>query len=628
MNRRGRRNTGLWIMAAAGAVFVLWFGVLIAPFVEGGLPNIVVHIGPALDRPFDLRLCKDTGRTAAVCLAVYGLCIACAMLNQKNYRRGEEHGSARWASAYKLNRKLSNKEDPDENRILSEHLKITTNQRKLNKNLISLVIGGSGSMKTRAYVKPNLLQCNSSYVITDPKGELIRDIGGVFVHEGYKVRVFDLIEMFKSFRYNPFRYFRSDNDVQKFITNLFLNTEDKTKHGGDAFWDKTAKMMLSAMMYLIWYECPEEEMNFGTVMELILAEDVPDAEEGEAADIPSPTQLVFEDLRNRNPRHIAVRYFDSYRKGAGKTVKSIQESVLSRLEKFLLDSVISLTTGDELELESLCEEKTALFIRMPDNDSSFNFLASALITQIFQLLMHMADIKYKDRGGCLPIPVHFMLEESANITLPDDYQKWIGTIRSRGITISMIFQNIAQGKKIFPDDWESVFGMCDEIIYLGGNEPNTHKWFSEMLGQETLDTVSFGITHGRTGSTSKNEQNGGRALMDVSEVRLKNKAMRSPLGNAIIILADERPVIDGKYDLNRHPRIRLSADGGAPVYDYAPSDGGVFAPGAVVYINEPGISEDEIAGEFTFDQDAVIRVPVRQRPKKIKETTQKGKKPK
>lgn len=622
MNRRGRDHTGLWIMAAVGAVFVLWFGVLIAPYADGGLPRILAHIGSAIDHPFDLQICANTGTSILVCMLIYVFALAIAF-NPKNYRHGEEHGSARWGSVRELNRRLSNREEPDENRILSAHLRITTDQRKLDKNLFSLVIGGSGARKTRSYVMPNLLQCNSSYVITDPKGELLRSIGGALEHEGYKIRVFDLIEMQKSFRYNPFRYFRNDNDIQKFVTNLFLNTEDKTKHGGDAFWDNTAKMMLSAMMYLVWYECPEEERNFGTVMDLIMAEEVPDEEEGAVMNTPSPTQLVFEDLRNQNPNHIAVRYFDAYRKGAGKTVKSIQESLLSRMEKFLLDSVKILVTGDELELESLCEEKTALFIRMPDNDASFNFLASALITQIFQLLMHMADIKYKDQGGCLPTPVHFMLEEIANITLPDDYQRWIGTVRSRGITISMIFQNIAQGKKLFPNDWESVFGMCDEIVYLGGNEPNTHKWISEMLGQETVDTVSYGVTRGRSGSSSKNEQNSGRALLDQAEVRLKNTMLRSPLGNVILILADERPVIDSKYDLKKHPRHYLTADGGAPVYDYAPDDDGFFTPGTAVYINEPDTSEDDIAGEFTFDPKAVIRVPIRQRPPK---TNQKGKK--
>lgn len=622
MNRRGRDHTGLWIMAAVGAVFVLWFGVLIAPYADGGLPRILAHIGSAIDHPFDLQICANTGISILVCMLIYVFALAIAF-NPKNYRHGEEHGSARWGSVRELNRRLSNREEPDENRILSAHLRITTDQRKLDKNLFSLVIGGSGARKTRSYVMPNLLQCNSSYVITDPKGELLRSIGGALEHEGYKIRVFDLIEMQKSFRYNPFQYFRNDNDIQKFVTNIFLNTEDKTKHGGDQFWDDTAKLMLSAMMYLVWHECPEEEMNLGTVMELIMGEDVPDAEEGQVTSVPSATQLVFEDLRSRNPRHIAVQFFDAYRKGAEKTIKSFQESLLSRLKKILLDSVRSLVTGDELELESLCEEKTALFIRMPDNDTSFNFLASALITQIFQLLMHMADIKYKDQGGCLPTPVHFMLEEMANITLPDDYQKWIGTIRSRGITVSMIFQNIAQGRKIFPDDWESVFGMCDEIVYLGGNEPNTHKWISEMLGQETVDTVSYGVTRGRSGSSSKNEQNSGRALLDQAEVRLKNTMLRSPLGNVILILADERPVIDSKYDLKKHPRHYLTADGGAPVYDYAPDDDGFFTPGTAVYINEPDISEDDIAGEFTFDPKAVIRVPIRQRPPK---TNQKGKK--
>ena len=398
--------------------------------------------------------------------------------------------------------------------------------------------------------------------------------------------------MLSSFRYNPFVYFKRESDIQGFITNLFANTEDKTKHGGDAFWDKTAKMMLSALMYYVWYECPETEMNFGTVMELILAETV---EEGDEAGI-SATQVLIEELRARSPRHIAVRYFDAYRKGAGETIMSIQESLLSRLEKFLLEDVVNLTTGDELELEKIGEEKTALFIRMPD-DNSFHFLASALITQLFQLMMAQADAR---STGSLPVPVHFVLEEARNITLLDSFQNWVATMRSRNITLSIILQNISQIKRMFPDDWESVSGMCDEILYLGGNEQSTHEWISKAMGQETIDNRSYGTTHSWTsGSNSTNEQNSGRALMDVTEVRLKNKLLKGKIGSVIMILADERPIIDEKYDLNRHPRIKLSADGGAPQYSYVSS--ALLPETNTIQINETDVDEDDVDGMFTFD---------------------------
>jgi len=330
-------------MAGIGAVFVLWLAVLIAPYAEGGLPGILLNMNEITAHPFRLEFCADTGKAVGIFLGGYALMLLYIFGSQKNFRHGEEHGSAKWENVYLLNHRLHDKEHPDENRILSRHLSITTDQRKLDKNLFTLVIGGSGSRKTRAYVKPNLLQCNSSYIIMDPKGELLRDIGNVFKAEGYKIRVFDLIDMLSSFRYNPFVYFKRESDIQGFITNLFANTEDKTKHGGDAFWDKTAKMMLSALMYYVWYECPETEMNFGTVMELILAETV---EEGDEAGV-SATQVLIEELRARSPRHIAVRYFDAYRKGAGETIMSIQESLLSRLEKFLLEDVVNLTTGDD-----------------------------------------------------------------------------------------------------------------------------------------------------------------------------------------------------------------------------------------------------------------------------------------
>ena len=589
---RGKNTLTTWIMAGIGAVFVLWLAVLIAPYAEGGLPGILLNMNEITAHPFRLEFCADTGKVVGIFLGGYALMLLYIFGSQKNFRHGEEHGSAKWENVYLLNHRLHDKEHPDENRILSRHLSITTDQRKLDKNLFTLVIGGSGSRKTRAYVKPNLLQCNSSYIIMDPKGELLRDIGNVFKAEGYKIRVFDLIDMLSSFRYNPFVYFKRESDIQGFITNLFANTEDKTKHGGDAFWDKTAKMMLSALMYYVWYECPETEMNFGTVMELILAETV---EEGDEAGV-SATQVLIEELRARSPRHIAVRYFDAYRKGAGETIMSIQESLLSRLEKFLLEDVVNLTTGDELELEKIGEEKTALLIRMPD-DNSFHFLASALITQLFQLMMAQADAR---STGSLPVPVHFVLEEARNITLPDSFQNWVATMRSRNITLSIILQNISQIKRMFPDDWESVSGMCDEILYLGGNEQSTHEWISKAMGQETIDNRSYGTTHSWTsGSNSTNEQNSGRALMDVTEVRLKNKLLKGKIGSVIMILADERPIIDEKYDLNRHPRIKLSADGGAPQYSYVSSE--LLPETNTIQINETDVDEDEVDGVFTFD---------------------------
>lgn len=609
-NLNNRSTSGLVraVVLIAAGILVLLFAVMLAPYLENGLPGMLAAGDDLAANMFHLRLCDNTGRTVLVCLFIYGLVVLVILSNPKNYRRREEHGSARWESARRMNRKLSNRTEPTQNRIMTQHLELTTDQRKLGKNLFTLVLGGSGARKTRAYVKPNLLQCNSSYVITDPKGELLRDIGGVFVHEGYKVRVFDLKNMKNSYRYNPFVYFRDDNDIQKLAANLFANTEDKTKTGGDAFWDKTAQMMLSAFMYYVWHEAPDDEKNFGTVMELVRGEDVPNGKSGE--DYKSATQLLFEQLRAKHEDHIALRYFDSYRKGAGETIQSFQESLLSRLEKFNLQDVIDLTTGDEMDLWSVGESKTAIFIVMPDNDSSFNFLASMLVTQLFQVQIETADHKYADCGGSLPVPVHFVLEEFANITLPDDFQKWVATMRSRNITLSIILQNLAQLKKIFPHDWESVAGLCDEILYLGGNEQSTNKWVSDFLGSETIDINSFGVSHGRGGSSSKNEQSGGRALLDAAEVRLKDKARHGKLGSAIVILTNEYPVIDEKYDLNRHPRIKLSADGGAPIYDYAQAVPDAFSPGSSLYVNEDDIPESDIVGELTVDSNAVIRVPI------------------
>lgn len=599
---------------AFGAVVIVWVAVLIAPHMTNGLVSLLSAIEEISKNPFQLQWCEGTPRCIGVCLLIYGMAVLWIWSNQKNYRRREEHGSMKWESPESLNRKFSNHKEPLNNRILTQNLRLTTDQRKLRKNLFTLVIGGSGSGKTRRYILPNVLQCCGSMVITDPKGEVLRDTGRMLVEKGYRLVVFDLIQMSTSFRYNPFKYLKDENDLQKLITNIFANTTDKTAAKGEQFWDNTAKMMLSAIMYLVWKECPEEEMNFKTVMDLIMAENVDD-EEMEMSSGPSALEMIFEELRERSPEHIAVRYFDMYRKGAGKTVKSFQLSLSSRLEKLNIPSVVNLTVGDELDLERMGEEKTVLFIETPDNDTSFSFLAGMLYTQLFQVLVYQADHKYRDNGGRLPIPVHFMLDEFANIVLPDEFQTLLATMRSRELTASIVLQNIAQLKKIFPNDWQSVSGLCDEILFLGGNEQDSHKWISDFLGKETIDTDTFGFNRGRNGTMSKNMQNQARELLDTSEVRLKDKLIGGKDGAAIVILADEYPTIDRKYDLMSHPNISQTACGGAPIYTYF--DTKIFDQlASPVYINETQWTEDDLTLELTIDPQETFRVPVRRTNRK------------
>ena len=325
----------------------------------------------------------------------------------------------------------------------------------------------------------------------DPKGEILRDTGHLLEKKGYEVRVLDLISMEKSHCYNPFVYLQNDNDVQKLVTNLFKSTTPKGSQSNDPFWDTAASMLLLALVFYLHYEAPPEEQNFAMVMEMLRAGAIEDEDDPS----PSPLDNLFSDLMIDNPDHIALKYYHSYHSGSSKTLKSIQITLAARLEKFNLESLAALTSADELDLQSLGEKKVALFALIPDNDSSFNFLVSILYTQLFQQLFYAADHIH---GGCLPMPVHFMMDEFANVSLPDDFDKILSVMRSRGVSVSIILQNLAQLKALFEKQWESIVGNCDEFLYLGGNEQSTHKYVSELLGKETIDTNTFGKSTGRS----------------------------------------------------------------------------------------------------------------------------------
>ena len=423
------------------------------------------------------------------------------------------------------------------------------------------MVGGSGAGKTRFYAKPNLMQANTSFVVTDPKGELLRDTGYLLERAGYKVRVLDLLHMRRSHGYNPFVYLQSDNDVQRLVTNLFKATTPKGSQTNDPFWDTAASMLLLALMYYLWYEAPKYEQNFGMVMELLRAGDIPDEENANA--MPSTLDELFAELESKNPYHIAVKYYKAYRSGSAKTLKSVQITLAARLEKFNLDSLAAMTEYDELELSRIGEEKTALFAILPDNDTSFNFLVSILYTQLFQALFSSADTKH---GGSLPVPVHFLMDEFANISLPDDFDKILSVMRSRGISVSIILQNMAQLKALFEKQWESIVGNCDEFVYLGGNEQSTHEYVSKLLGRETIDTNSYGRTDGLRGNFSTNFQVAGRELLTPDEVRMLDNRY------AIAFIRGESPVYDLKYDILNHPKIAEGRDGGAEAYVHGRRD--------------------------------------------------------
>ena len=443
-----------------------------------------------------------------------------------------------------------------ENKLMTQNVCIGLNAKKHRRNLNTLVCGGSGAGKTRFYAKPNIMNAaRNSYVILDPKGEILRDTGHLLEKKGYEVRVLDLISMEKSHCYNPFVYLQNDNDVQKLVTNLFKSTTPKGSQSNDPFWDTAASMLLLALVFYLHYEAPPEEQNFAMVMEMLRAGAIEDEDDPS----PSPLDNLFSDLMIDNPDHIALKYYHSYHSGSSKTLKSIQITLAARLEKFNLESLAALTSADELDLQSLGEKKVALFALIPDNDSSFNFLVSILYTQLFQQLFYAADHIH---GGCLPMPVHFMMDEFANVSLPDDFDKILSVMRSRGVSVSIILQNLAQLKALFEKQWESIVGNCDEFLYLGGNEQSTHKYVSELLGKETIDTNTFGKSTGRSGNYSTNYQISGRELLTPDEVRMLDNQY------AILFIRGERPIMDFKYDIMKHPNVALTTDGKASPYKH------------------------------------------------------------
>ena len=550
--RQNRFSAGRIVMYCLGALPVVWIALLIAPFAGGGLIGAAGSMGAAMSRPFHIEFCEDSLRTVLLFLFAYALAVTVSLSSERNYRRREEHGSARWGNTVRINRKYAGGSVTD-GKILLQHIGIGMDTRRHRRNLNVLVCGGSGSGKTRFYAKPNIMNANCSQIILDPKGELLRDTGGLLREKGYVIRVLDLVNMDRSHCYNPFVYLKSDSDIQRLVTNLFKNTTPKDSKNQDPFWDQTAAMLLLALIFYLHYEAPPEEQNFSMVMDMIRAGEVKEDDDRYR----SPLDLLFDKLEMRNPEHIALKYYRNYRSGAGKTLKSIQITLISRLEKFNLESLAGITRYDEMELSEVGERKTAIFAVIPDNDSSFNFLVGMLYTQLFQQLYHQADIVH---GGKLPVHVHFVMDEFANVALPDEFDKILSTMRSREISVSIIIQNLAQLKALFEKAWESIVGNCDEFLYLGGNEQSTHEYVSKLLGKETIDLNTYGQSRGRSGSFSTNWQLTGRELLTPDEVRILDNRY------ALLFIRGERPIMDLKYDILRHPNVALTADGGAEPY--------------------------------------------------------------
>ena len=526
---------------------VIWFAILIAPYSSGGLIYSPPYISEAINHPFSFSWCDNTPRMILIFTLIYAIGVMVYLSTMKNYRRTVEYGSAKWANALNVNRKYASK-NYLENKLLSQNVRIGLNGKIHRRNLNTIVIGGSGAGKTRFYCKPNIMQCNTSFVVLDPKGEILRSEGYMLEKEGYVIKVIDLIDMSKSHGYNPFHYIQSDKDILKLITNLIRNTTPKGSQSMDPFWEKSETALLEALMLYLYHYAPEDEQNFTMVMEMLTYAEVKEDDE----EYESPLDELFHHLERSDPDSLALKQYQIYKQAAGKTAKSILISVGVRLAAFNLDSMASLTRFDELELDKIGERKTALFAVIPDNDSTFNFLVGMLYTQLFQMLYYQADYVY---GGELPVPVHFLMDEFANVALPDEFDKLLSTMRSRQIFVSIILQNLAQIKTLFKDSWESIVGNCDELYYLGGNEQSTHKFISEYLGKETLDTNTFGKSTGHSGSYSTNYQQTGRELLTPDDVRLLNNDY------GLLFIRGELPIMDKKYDLLKHPNINETTDG-------------------------------------------------------------------
>ena len=537
----------------------------------------------ATKNPFSLHWTPYTMKFIGIFLLLYGGAILFYYTGQKNTRPGEEHGSASWGSVRELDKKYRDK-DAGKNVILTQHLQMSMNGKQHRRNLLQIIVGGSGSGKTRFLAKPNLMLANASFIVTDPKGEMLRAVGNLFLEEGYVLRVFDLIDPSKSDCYNPFCYIRKDADVFKLIDNFIKNTTPKGAKANDPFWEKSETALDSALMLYLLHEAPPEDQNMETILYMI--ENGGAKEEDD--DYQSLLDLLFEALEEEQPNHIAVRQYHIFKQAAGKTAKSILVSAAVRLASFTLPEIQRITASDDMELGKLGERKQAIFCIIPDsNDASLNFLVGMLYTQAFQELYYQAD---KIHQGALPVPVRLMFDEFANVALPDGYARLQATMRSRNIMSTIILQNISQLKALFKDDWEGIIGNADSFIYLGGNEQSTHKYISELLGKETIDTKTSSQSKGRNGSFSQNFQQTGRELMTPDEVRrLDNK-------DAIVLIRGEKPVIDEKYDILKHPNIHRTEDGGAPPYLHTPLR--AFAADDLSFPIE-NIDDIEILEEFT-----------------------------
>ena len=542
------------------AIPVLWLAIIAAYAYEDGMTvfDWMGQFSIVIQHPFAIHWTAHTPKFMLGALVLYAFAIVMYYTSRHNRRPGEEYGSAAWGDPKKLNAKYRDK-DPSKNVILSRNIQMGLDGRKHRRNLLQIVVGGSGAGKTRFFCLPNLMLANTSYIVTDPKGEMLRSVAPLLLRRGYVIRVFDLVDLAHSDRFNPFRYIRKDTDVLRLVDNLIKNTTPKNAQQNDPFWEKSEIALDSAIFFYLLYEAPPEEQTMEMVMYML---NHAGARE-DSDDYQSPLDLLFEALEEEQPDHIAVKQYKIYAQAPGKTRMSIIISAAVRLAAFNISSVAGVTAEDDMELGKLGERKQAIFCVVPDsNDNSLNYLVGMLYTCAFQELYYSAD---RLDGGRLPVPVRLIMDEFANVSLPDGYARLQSTMRSRNVMSTIILQNISQLKALFRDDWEGIIGNADCLIYLGGNEKESHKYISELLGKETIDTQTASRSRGRNGSYSQNFQQTGRELLTPDEVRMLDNS------KALVLIRGERPIIDDKYDILKHPNIKETEDGGAVPYVHSPT---------------------------------------------------------
>ena len=559
----------VWVLLG---IFSVYLAVAAASAYEEG-SNIFVWMGrfsEVLKRPSLLHWTPYTVKCIVVVLLLCAFAVVLYRSDREKRRPGGEYGTAKWETAEVMNQKYADKDGP--NVILTQHVSIGMDGYKHQRNLNVLVVGGSGSGKTRYFCKPGLMDANCSYLVVDPKGEMLRSTGHFLKSQGYDIKVFDLIHPRQSDGYNPFRYIREEPDVLKLMDNLVKNTTPPKGASNDPFWEKAEIALDSALMLYLLSEAPKEEQTFEMLMFMLECARVMEEDD----QYPTPLDLLFQSLEERDPTHVAVREYKVYKQAAGKTAKSILVTASVRLSAFIFPQYTNIMQEDEMDFGSLGERKRAIFCITPVNDGSMNYLVSMLFTQCFQELYLRADERY---DGRLPVPVRVIQDEWANVPQPDSYPKVLATCRSYNIGIDIIVQNIQSIKARYRDEYQSIIGNCDTLLFLGGgNEPESLEFMSKLLGKETISIRTRGQTRGRSGSSSINYQLTGRELMTPDEIR------RMPTREALLLIRGESPVRDRKYNIKKHPNCRYTQDGGAKPYIHNPPSAPDYALTDLPYV--------------------------------------------